>query len=56
MLTTSETEDLLIELQRAADDHRRILNRQSELIRRLREELRDVRHDDPRREQPEFPA
>lgn len=38
-----ETADLLEELQKAAEDHRRILERQSELIRRLREELKDVR-------------
>lgn len=38
-----DTDDLLEELQKAADEHRRILERQSELIRRLREELKDVR-------------
>lgn len=40
---TSETDQLLEELQRAADEHRQILERQAELIRRLREELRDVK-------------
>lgn len=35
--------DLLEELQRAADEQARILARQSELIRRLRAELKDVR-------------
>ena len=43
-----ETEDLLEELQRAAMEHQRILDRQAELIRRLREELKDVsRRDKP---------
>jgi uncharacterized coiled-coil protein SlyX len=38
-----ETADLLEELQKAAEEHRKILERQSDLIRRLREELKDVR-------------
>lgn len=38
-----ETVDLLEELQRAAEEHRKILERQSELIRRLRSELKEVR-------------
>lgn len=38
-----DTLDLLEELQKAADEHQKILERQSELIRRLREELKDVR-------------
>lgn len=43
MAASDETVDLLEELQRAADEHQRILERQSELIRRLRNELKDVR-------------
>ena len=43
MANTRETGDLLEALQKAADDHKAILERQSELIRRLREELKDVR-------------
>lgn len=39
---TNETDELLEELQRAAEEHKRILERQSELIRRLREGLKDV--------------
>lgn len=42
-LPTTETDQLLEALQRAADEHRHILERQAELIRRLREELRDVK-------------
>lgn len=38
-----DTVDLLEELQKAADEQARILARQSELIRRLRAELKDVR-------------
>jgi len=38
-----ETDALLEELQAAAEAHRRILERQSELIRLLREELKDVK-------------
>ena len=38
-----ETDDLLEELQKAAEEHRKILDRQAELIARLREELKDVR-------------
>lgn len=38
-----DTGGLLEELQKAAEEHRRILERQSDLIRRLREELKDVR-------------
>lgn len=38
-----DTTDLLEELQRVADEHRKILERQSELISRLRDELKDVR-------------
>lgn len=41
--SANETENLLEELQRAAEEHRKILQRQSELIRRLRSELKDVR-------------
>jgi uncharacterized coiled-coil protein SlyX len=37
-----ETEDLLEELQAAAEQHRKILERQSDLIQRLREELKGV--------------
>lgn len=40
---TNETDDLLEELQKAADEHQRILERQSDLIRRLREELKEVK-------------
>jgi uncharacterized coiled-coil protein SlyX len=43
MPDSEETDDLLEELQRAADEQQRILARQSELIRRLRAELKDVR-------------
>ncbi len=43
MTSTHETVDLLEELQKAADEHKRILERQSDLIRRLREELKEVR-------------
>lgn len=43
MTTKGDTIDLLEELQKAAEEHRKILERQSELIRRLREELKDVR-------------
>lgn len=43
MSASNETDDLLEQLQRAADEHKRILERQSDLIRRLREELKDVR-------------
>lgn len=43
MTTTQDTVDLLAELQRAAQEHREILERQSLLIRRLRRELKDVR-------------
>jgi hypothetical protein len=39
-------EDLLGELQRAADDHRKILDRQAELINLLRAELTEVSTDD----------
>ena len=38
-----DTVELLHELQRAADEHRLILMRQSALIERLRNELKDVR-------------
>ncbi len=38
-----DTVDLLHELQKAADEHRLILMRQSALIERLRNELKDVR-------------
>lgn len=37
-----DTDALLEELQQAAYAHQRILERQSDLIRRLREELKDV--------------
>lgn len=37
-----DTGDLLEELQRAADQHQRILERQTELIKCLREELKGV--------------
>lgn len=40
-----DTVDLLEELQKAADEQARILARQSELIRRLRAELKDVRRE-----------
>lgn len=40
---SDETDTLLEELQQAADAHKRILERQSDLIRRLREELKDVK-------------
>jgi dsDNA-specific endonuclease/ATPase MutS2 len=43
MSSAQDTVDLLEELQRAASEHRKILERQSELIRRLRNELKDVR-------------
>lgn len=43
LAATTETDDLLEQLQRAADEHKRILERQSDLIRRLRAELRDVK-------------
>lgn len=43
---TDETVDLLEELQRAVREHHRILERQSDLIRRLREDLKDVRRGD----------
>lgn len=43
MRATNETVDLLEELQKAADEHKKILERQSELISRLRDELKDVR-------------
>lgn len=42
MKKSRETDTLLEELQRAADEHQKILVRQSELIRRLREELKEV--------------
>ena len=38
----TETANLLEQLQRAADEHRKILERQSCLIERLRDELRSV--------------
>lgn len=37
-----ETEELLEELQRAADLHQAILCRQAEIIQRLRQELKGV--------------
>lgn len=37
-----DTDELLNQLQLAADEHRRILERQSELISQLREELRGL--------------
>jgi hypothetical protein len=37
-----DTDGLLEELQRAADEHRLILERQQELITRLRAELKGV--------------
>lgn len=40
---TDETDGLLEELQRAAEEHQKILNRQAELIRKLREGLKDVK-------------
>lgn len=46
MAKTRETDELLEELQRAADEHRRILDRQAELIQRLRNELKGVRRGD----------
>ncbi len=42
-----DADALLAELQRAADEHRLILERQSALIQRLRQELRESR-DQPR--------
>ena len=41
-----ETVDLLDELQRAIHAHHEILRRQGDLIRRLRDELKDVRRGD----------
>jgi len=38
----TDTEDVLAELQRAVQEHDRILQRQEELIRRLRDELKGV--------------
>lgn len=38
-----ESEDVLEELQHAVEEHERILARQADLIKRLREELKDVR-------------
>lgn len=43
---TRETGDLLEELQRAVREHHQILERQTDLIRRLREDLKDVRRGD----------
>lgn len=43
---TKETGDLLEQLQRAVKEHHQILERQGDLIRRLREELKDVRRGD----------
>lgn len=40
-----DTENLLAELAAAADLHQRILDRQGELILRLREELKGVNRD-----------
>lgn len=37
-----DTDALLEQLQRAADEHKRILDRQADLIRRLRQELKGV--------------
>jgi hypothetical protein len=44
-----EADALLEELQRAADEHRRILVRQAFLIEMLRAELREVMGDEPER-------
>lgn len=38
-----ESESVLEELQRAVEEHKRILARQAELLARLRRELKDVR-------------
>jgi len=38
-----DTDDLLEQLQKAAEDHQRILERQAELIRRLRAELKEMK-------------
>ena len=42
-MASDDTDDLLEELRRAAEIHKKILERQSELIRRLREELKEVK-------------
>lgn len=41
-----EPDDILVELQRAVQEHERILLRQEELIKRLRDELKGVARDD----------
>lgn len=46
MRASSETANLLEGLRKATEEHRQILERQAELIRRLREELKDVRESD----------
>lgn len=40
--TGTATDDVLKELQRAVQEHERILHRQEELIRKLRDELKGV--------------
>lgn len=41
--TAGDADNVLEELQRAVEEHERILARQAELIKRLRAELKDVR-------------
>lgn len=45
MYPSDETETLLTKLHQVAEEQRRILDRQGQLIKQLRAELRGVRHD-----------
>ncbi len=42
-VSESEADTVLEQLQKAVEDHERILRRQAELIERLRHEMKDVR-------------
>lgn len=45
LIDRDDTDDLLEQLQKAAEDHQRILERQAELIRRLRAELKEMKRE-----------
>ncbi len=40
---SAETEDLILALQRAIDEHSRLLDEQRKLINRLRDDMKDVK-------------
>ncbi len=42
-VSSQDADNVLEQLQKAVEDHERILQRQAELIERLRRELKDVR-------------